>query len=442
MQGAALPSNPILAAVTAFPALVPLDAPVLVGYSGGLDSSVLLHWLWRCAQAAGVSLRAVHVHHGLQAAADDWARHCQQHCQTLGIELVVHRVRVDADAGLGLEGAARAARRAAFTAELRDGETLALAQHQDDQAETFLLRALRASGIDGLAAMAAESRLLEHRLWRPLLQTPRAALLAYAQAQQLDWIEDPSNGEPHAERNFLRLQVLPLLRQRWPHAAAALAASADHCGRTRALLDEEDAELMAHLQVAPRVLSTALLRQVPPGRGARVLRAWVLAHGAPPLPAPVLQQLLDEVLPAAADRQAQVRWHGHAIRQWRDHLYLLPAVLPALPADWQVDWDGRTPLALPDGGQLRLAGTAGFAQVLQVRGRRGGERIQLPGRRHAHALKDCLQREHLAPWRRAQLPLLFADGQLLAAADVIIGAPLQDWLQAHAAQLQWRPGGW
>ncbi|WP_414496471.1 tRNA lysidine(34) synthetase TilS [Stenotrophomonas maltophilia] len=428
--------------MTAFPAPLPLDAPLLVGYSGGVDSTVLLHWLWRCAQASATPLRAVHVHHGLQPAADDWVRHCQQQCTALGVELAVHHVRIDDTAGLGLEGAARQARRAAFAAELRDEETLALAQHQDDQAETFLLRALRGSGVDGLAAMAEHSQLGTHRLWRPLLHAQRSTLLDYARQHALRWIEDPSNAEDHADRNFLRLQVLPLLRQRWPHAAAALAGSASHCRQTRELLDEEDAELIAHLEVAPRVLSLQLLRQVSPGRAARVLRTWVLGHAAAPLPATVLQQALDELLPADNDRQARVRWHDHAIQQWRDHAYLLPAQLPSLPRDWQAAWDGRAPLPLPDGGQLSLLGASAFEQPLQVRARVGGERILLPGRQHSHALKDCLQREHLAPWRRAQLPLLFAGEQLLAAADVVIAAPLQAWLQAHAAQLQWRPGGW
>ncbi|KAF1015932.1 MAG: tRNA(Ile)-lysidine synthase [Stenotrophomonas maltophilia] len=428
--------------VPPFPAPAALDAPLLVGYSGGLDSSVLLHWLWQAAQATGTRVRAVHVHHGLQPGAEAWVAHCQQQCDALGVALAVHRVQVDPGNGLGLEGAARQARRAAFATELRPGETLVLAQHQDDQAETFLLHALRGSGVDGLAAMPAEGTLHGHRLWRPLLATPRSALQAYASAHGLDWIEDPSNAEEGADRNFLRLQVLPLLRQRWPHAAAALASSAGHCTTTRALLDEEDRELLAHVEAAPRVLSLELLGQIAPARAARVLRAWVAGHGAAPLPARVLQQLQQEVLLADPDRQAQVRWQAHAIRRWRSHAYLLPAALPALPAGWEARWDGRTPLPLPDGGQLWLQGADALAQPVQVRARRGGERIQLPGRTHAHALKDCLQREHLAPWRRAQLPLLFDAGQLLAAGDVVIGAALQAWLDAHGAQLHWRPGGW
>lgn len=425
-----------------FPALAAVDTPLLVGYSGGLDSTVLLHWLQRSAAAAGVGVRAVHVHHGLQGAADDWVLHCQQQCNALGVPLHIHRVNVDLRAGTGMEAAARQARRAAFAAELRDGETLALAQHQDDQAETFLLRALRGSGVDGLAAMAADSIFGTHRLWRPLLEVPRSALLAYAEQHALRWIEDPSNADDGPDRNFLRLHVLPLLRQRWPHAGQAVAASAALCGETRRMLDEEDEELLQHLQVASRVLSVELLRQVSPQRRARVLRRWVLAHGVPALPSRVVSQLEHELLPAAPDGDAQVRWQQHSIRLWRGHWYLLPTELPQLPAGWQATWDGRVPLALPDGGQLRLQGAAAFESPMRVTGRQGGERIQLPGRHHQHALKDCLQREHLAPWRRRQLPLLFADGQLQAAADVVVSAPLQAWLQQHDAELHWRPGGW
>lgn len=425
-----------------FPAPAAVQTPLLVGYSGGLDSTVLLHWLRQSAVEPGIGVRAVHVHHGLQAAADDWAQHCRQQCAVLGVPLAVRQVQVMHQQGLGLEGAAREVRRAAFRDELRDDEMLALAHHRDDQAETFLLRALRGSGVDGLAAMAADTTLQAHRVWRPLLQVPRAELLAYAQAHGLRWIEDPSNGDDGPDRNFLRLHVLPLLRQRWPHADAALAGSAARCGEVRTMLDEEDDALLQHVQAAPRVLDVARLQSLSAARRARVLRRWAHLQGAAPLPATVVAQLEHTLLPATHGSEAQVRWQSHVIRQWRGHWYLLPASLPTLPAAWHTDWDGRAPLALPDGGELQLCGAPAFQTPLQVRPRRGGERIQLPGRGHQHALKDCLQREHLAPWRRAQLPLLFAGDELLAAADVVIAAPLQAWLHAQGARLRWRPGGW
>ncbi|KLD74514.1 tRNA(Ile)-lysidine synthetase, partial [Xanthomonas hyacinthi DSM 19077] len=218
----------------------PAPAAVLVGLSGGLDSSVLLHALAQQPQYRRAGLRALHVHHGLHADADAWADHCAAFCAALAIPLQVRRVQVPRDGGHGLEAAARQARRTAFAQALAAGEWLALAQHRDDQAETFLLRALRASGADGLAAMQPLRDFAHGMLWRPLLALPRSDLHAYAQRHALRWIEDPSNADPGFDRNFLRLQLLPLLRQRWPHADAALARSAQLCGEAGALLDDGD----------------------------------------------------------------------------------------------------------------------------------------------------------------------------------------------------------
>jgi tRNA(Ile)-lysidine synthase len=177
----------------------------------------------------GTALRAVHVHHGLQPDADDWVLHCQQQCDARGIELAVHRVQVENGTGLGTEGAARQARRAAFAAELRDGETLALAQHQDDQAETFLLRALRFRRRWPGRDVRAQPP------WRkPVAPAAGGATQCTARLRRqhaLRWIEDPSNGDDHADRNFLRLQVLPLLRQRWPHALRHWRAARRTAGR-------------------------------------------------------------------------------------------------------------------------------------------------------------------------------------------------------------------
>ena len=213
--------------------------PLLIGFSGGLDSTVLLQLLASDPSMHRAGLRALHVHHGLQAAADAWAEHCARQAAALGVALEVLRVDVPRDGGHGLEAAAREARYAALAAALAPGETLATAHHLDDQAETFLLRALRASGPEGLGAMRPWRRFAGGWHWRPLLALPRATLQAWAQAHALEWIEDPSNALPDPDRNFLRLQVLPMLQRRWPHAAAALARSAELSAQADALLDAD-----------------------------------------------------------------------------------------------------------------------------------------------------------------------------------------------------------
>ena len=430
-------SEPMSSALPAPPAT---PAPVLVGFSGGLDSTVLLHWLAHSPAQRAAGLRAVHVHHGLQAEADAWADHCTHLCQQWGIALQVVHVAVARESGQGLEAAARQARRESFASLLNHGEHLALAHHRDDQAETFLMRALRGSGVDGLAAMKAHAPFAAGTVWRPLLQVPRAALLAYARAQGLAWIEDPSNASDDADRNFLRLHVLPLLQSRWPQADAAFARSATLCAQSQRLLETTDQDALARCVTSPGVMDCARLQRHPPERRARLLRQWVRNCGLPPLPAAGVDAVEQALLPAAHHADAQFAWQGARIRRWRGELHLLSTTL-ALPPHWSVHWDGRAPLALPDGGTLTLLGAPdGFDTALQITARRGGERIQLPGRSHSHALKDLLQQQGLPPWQRRQLPLLFDGATLMAAGDRVIAAPLQQWLDRHDAQLQWTPG--
>lgn len=441
------------------PALLPRASPaearpLLVGYSGGVDSTVLLHLLLE-AKASGRwdRLRAIHVHHGLHPEADAWARHCRRACDALGVPLRIVRVSVSGDAGTGPEAAARAARHAAFAAELRPGEVLALAHHRDDQAETFLLRALRGSGAEGLGAMRPWRRYGHGWLWRPLLDATRADLLAEARARGLAWIEDPANADPGHDRNFLRHRVLPLLERRWPHARAAFAASAGLSAEASALLGEEDAQALARARTAdPSTLSVATLLALPAPRRARVLRLWVEGQGLPPLPARGLRQVETQMLHAVGDRNPAFAWHGAELRRWRDLLHA-GRQRPALPADLELDWfPPYPPLLLPGGDSLAFesrddgdaghaAAAAAPAPALRVRARRGGERIRLPRRDHSHSLKHVLQALGVPPWVRARMPLLVdGDGAVLAAGDIAVSASLDAWLRHHRLRLAWSQG--
>jgi tRNA(Ile)-lysidine synthase len=416
-------------------------APICVGLSGGLDSVVLLHLLARDAQARERGLRAVHVNHGVHADADAWAERCVEWCAQWNVPLSVRRVCV-VECGDGLEGALRDARYTAFEAELRAGEALALAHHLDDQAETFLLRALRASGIDGLGAIAPRRTLGESLVVRPLLDVPRGRLQIYAEEHALAWIEDPGNADTSLDRNFLRHRVMPLLRERWPRAAASFARSAALCRQDSGLLQAGDATALAGARTLDRrVLRLDVMRGLPAPRRARVLRRWLAELQLPPLPAHLVDQVETALLDARHDARPAVQWAGASLRAWRDLLHADRARAP-LPADWRVGWDGRPALALPDGGQWNLLGAAHLPCACVAHARSGGERIRLPGRAHSHALKHVLQTLGVPPWLRERLPLLStADGELLAAGDVVVSHTLDAWLRKHGARLRWSPPG-
>ena len=438
------------------------QAPVLVGFSGGLDSTVLLHLLAASAQVRANGLRAVHVHHGLHREADAWAALASEACQTLGVPLSVIEAQVRRDSGHGLEGAARAARLAAFEQELQPGEALALAHHRDDQAETFLLRALRASGPDGLAAMRPWRTFAQGWLWRPLLDIPRAALLKYAQTHRLHWIEDDSNADTSLDRNFLRQRVLPVLRERWPQVDAAFARVAALQAESVALMDAEDARALAAARTAdPHALQLEPLLVLPPARRARVLRRWIASLQLPPLPAAGIARIESDLLPAAPDTEAAFAWAGAVIHRWRDLLHA-GCVREPLPLEWSVAWAMNAPLVLPTGDRLELEIACrsdvsrelsplrqpaqerathvvpAFDTGVRVHARIGGERIVLPGRSHSHALKHVLQERGVPPWERKRLPLLSdAAGNLLAAGDLVYSAAFDSWLRNHQLRLQW-----
>lgn len=427
--------------------LIAPDTPsaVLVAYSGGVDSTVLLHLLASDTAIRAHGLRALHVHHGLQPDADLWAQHCLRVCDDLGIDCDIVRITVERDSGLGPEAAARHARREVFARTLRTGETLALAQHRDDQAETFLLRALRASGPDGLASMRPWRPFAAGWMWRPLLDTPRAALLSYARAQSLTWIEDPSNADTALDRNFLRHHVLPMLRDRWPSADAAFARAATLAAQISALLSEQDARLLAAVRdEGGAALSAPALLGLSAAQRARVLRYWVASLDWPPLPAKGVTRIDADVLGVEADRATRDRmpsfaWHGVEIRRWRDALYAIETGRELDP-DWSCRWDGSAPLRLPNGDTLQLAGASGFDFPLLVHARRGGERILLPGRgEHHHTLKHLLQEQGIPPWERARMPLIStSDGSiLLAVADRLRSAGFEYWMQSQGARLVW-----
>lgn len=398
---------------------------LVVGLSGGLDSRVLLHALARVAPDVALPVRAVHVHHGLSANADAWAARAAAFCATDGIPVSICRVQVAA--GASLENAARAARHQAFAAALREGEALLLAQHREDQAETVLFRLLRGAGATGLGAMRASAHLtlgagVDLPCWRPFLGLSRTALLAYAQAKRLEWVEDESNADPGIDRNYLRHEILPRLAARWPAVSRTLADTALRLQEADDLLQALAADLAAACIDAEGRLSVSALAALMAPRQRLVLRYWLQHQGFLLPDASVLAAILDNVLPARADAMPQVAWAGGEVRRYRDHLYVQrPA--PALPEAWACDWDGRAPLALPDGYCLVLEGEGSPAAPWRVRYRAGGERLRPAPGRPSRDLRTWLQEQGVPPWVRERLPLVFAGEELIGVGGMEWPAP-------------------
>ena len=397
---------------------------LLVGFSGGLDSTVLLHrlMLWR-EQTPDVQLRAIHIHHGLSPYADDWVTHCEALCAEWDIPLRVVRVTLE-DEGLGIEAQARKARYAAFAGALNVGEALVTAQHLDDQCETLMLALKRGSGPAGLSAMPERSGFAGTQLIRPLLGESRASLEAWAQEHSLRWIEDDSNQDDSFDRNFLRLRVLPLLAARWPHFAQATARSAQLCAEQESLLDELLSEELAKKVSPDGALAIAPLETLSAARRAALLRRWLAGQNAAMPSRAMLQRIWDEVALAREDATPCLHLNGFEIRRYKSQLWWVKS-RPSL-ADVVLDWPAPAdPLVLPfDAGVVSLT-RPGHIRLPQahepvtVRFKASGM-LHIVGRNGGRKLKKIWQESNVPPWLRDTTPLLFYGETLIAAADVFI----------------------
>ena len=284
----------------------------LVAFSGGLDSTVLLHAL---AESA-VTTIAIYVDHGLQPDAADWDKHCRQVASDVGVDYRCLAVHVALDSGKGPEAAAREARYRALQAEMQPGDWLLSAHHHEDQAETLLLNLIRGSGPAGIAGIGELRRFAPGWLVRPLLEIERKSLRDYAESKKLAWVEDSSNEDRRFDRNFLRHDVLPLLSSRWPDIASRLNRSARHAREASHLLQELAAMDLAKLGGRAERLSVEALSNLSPARQKNLLRHALLRLGLP-IPGEVkIQRILGEVLPAREDAQPLVRWPGGEVRRF------------------------------------------------------------------------------------------------------------------------------
>ena len=338
-----------------------------VALSGGLDSSVLLHGMSQLRQEFdGIAMRAIHVNHGLQPQSAEWAAECEVFCRQLDVTLQSEVVRVDRDSGEGAEAAARRARYGLFSEVLATDEHLLTGHHQDDQIETLLLRLLRGSGTRGLGSIAERRQFGRGWLLRPLLELSRANIEIYARAAGIRWVEDPSNFDTSIDRNFLRHEVVPILRERWPGMGRTIGRAARLARESEGLLGEL-AEADSRNLLQGHVLDAEGLRRLDAARQRNVVRHHLRSCG---LVAPGEAQLrigLTQLLSARSDAQPVLRWSGGQIRRYRDRLYILgfdpDGARESLPVAYE--WDCLDPVEMgPIRGRLRLEASrsAGLAK--------------------------------------------------------------------------------
>ena len=425
-------------------------ARIAIAFSGGLDSSALLHLAHAWAQTHQIALYAFHIHHGLSPHADAWLAHCAAACADLGVVFEARRVTLERSAKTGTEEAARKSRYAALGQLcLEHGVNLLLtAHHQDDQAETVLLQLLRGSGTAGLSGMDAANAAPELLgnpglvMARPLLPASRKQLEAYVGTHGIAHIDDESNHDPRFARNALRHQVMPALAQAFPGFQERFARSARHAQSAQRLLVElATQDLAACLDVDGDCIDIGKLRPLSADRCYNLLRHWFGTRNLRMPSTAWLAEMLTQLLEARPDAQLLVTHPDCHVRRHRERLFLTPKLAElsgtrdesdaGLPGQRFV-WQGEAELAFPAYGGVLYFDAAGEGeggeegidaawlrgQQLEIDFRKGGERLKLAFNRPTKTLKYHYQAFDVPAWERERLPTVSTASHLLFAAGI------------------------
>lgn len=421
---------------------------IAIAYSGGLDSSVLLHLMARTRLIQGVRLHAFHVHHGISPNADVWLAHCRSETERLRIAFDAKLVQIENAAASGVEEAARLLRYAALGEMCRkhDVQLLLTAHHRDDQAETLLLQLLRGSGVAGLSGMEVANKSLDLLgdarliMARPLLDASRDALETYASMHGVTHIEDESNDDPRYGRNALRHHVMPALSQYFEGYQERFARSVSHMQSAHRLLNELAAADFQSCRVGEN-LSVNKLEALSIDRIDNLLRFWLSSRGFRMPSAAWLTEMRKQLLEAKEDASICVTHADGHIHRYRGHVYTAPK--QERPSSEPIDfvWSGETQIPFPSfGGILHfqqaeqgLPASWLRQQQLQIRHRQGGERLKPASNRSTRSLKHHYQFLGVPPSQREHSPLVFSHEHLLYAAG--IGMDCRQFSEANEAKI-------
>ena len=417
----------------------------LVAFSGGVDSMVLLHILYTLKQDKLINqpIIALHANHNLQPNSKAWQAYCGDWCRVKNIPYITQTLNLDTNQP-SIEATARKARYAFFSQHMQSGDYLCTAHHQDDQLETFLLRLARGAGLTGLTAIAQTTTFASGYLYRPLLDYSQQHIELYAKAQQLEWIEDPSNQKTDFDRNYLRHQVIPALKQRWPSIAANSVRTTKLLQQDQQVIDEYMTHLLSKIQNALHGLHLEELKLLREETRNALLRFWLKQLGHTYPTRIKLKEIAKQMLDARPDANPLVCYGNTEIRRYKNFIYCLKT--EAFEKEKLLThflWQGEKSIALPK-GRLYFNKTYGkglnYDKVksgLSIGQRQTGLNCKPQGR-PTKSLKKWLQEYQVPPWLRYNIPLVYCNDELIAVADLFVCESWQAKNNEQGLTLHWQ----
>lgn len=395
----------------------------LLAFSGGVDSVVLLDLLVNVLKESD-ALRIIHINHNLNEHSNDWAQFSSEICEKYDLPLICESVEPKRH-GKGLEADARELRYQSFRDVIQDDEYLLTGHHQDDQMETLLYRIFRGTGIDGLRAIRREIKFGKGFLYRPMLNISREKIEEYAQLKNLKWIYDSSNDDSSYDRNFLRKDIIPLIKKRWPSVENKVSRLSVIAEQNQLLLNELAIEDVGQLKNYNHLDIETLSEKSYP-RIINIFRFMIKKNN---MSVPSMRVLNEGIktLMHSKSKSPSMTWNDNTIRRYKHRLYFLNSALNS-PNDLsnEMSWDIKKTINLGKNLgsiQARFLNGEGISlnrcpSNLAIKYRKGGEEIKPSGHKITKSLKNLFQENNVLPWVRDKIPLIYVDHELISVGDL------------------------
>lgn len=412
---------------------------ITVAYSGGVDSTALLHLAKIYCDRSGNPLSAIYINHGLSPNAVAWQEHCQAQCARLDVDFIAASVQVTQE-GQGLEAAARTVRYEKL-AELTDENSLILlGQHADDQIETFFLQLMRGAGVDGLSAMPVYKKDSHDRQYlRPLLGISREEIEQFANAQSLQWIEDESNADDRFDRNYLRNQVLPLIKRRWPQSQSTITRSIGHIAQHSDLMESQVDKMLLSMLDGERLNLEQLLKCESAWHKI-LLKHWFKKLAVPQPSSAQLQQLLSQSVDARIDSTPVVKWENVEARVYDKQLYLLEAWSDVKITPQSVRYGQK--LSLEEQrqglGEISIIGDLDTSIDFEIQFEGFGRKFKPPGASFSKPLSQWFKIWKVPPWLRGLVPLVCVGENIISVGNAINHSTSVQRILQDNVKVTWR----
>ncbi|MGJ8663431.1 MAG: tRNA lysidine(34) synthetase TilS [Marinicella sp.] len=404
--------------------LIPKSSRYYVAFSGGGDSTALLHALTKLPDIKA-KLIAIHVNHNIDSSAGQWANHCQSFCDQLNIQLIIESVELENFS----ENNCRLARQEVFAKYLKPDDCLLTAHHQADQVETILFRLMRGTGLKGITGMSQTNSLFYYTIHRPLFHCTKSEIMAYIQANQLNFVEDPSNQNNEYSRNFIRNRIIPVLQEYDTNASAGILQSISNFNLSNEVIEngfKNTNPINLKAIKDPLVYATSLYH-------------WLHALKQMPPSHKQLLQFSDDCINSSNDKSPELKSTHFYLKRWQGEIYALclRSSHPQSPIQIVLQNDHTKYQLSSEAGYLLFKAEKKVQLPITIMFKVTGARIVLPQQKSSKKVKHLFQEHNISPWERSLIPYVYFEEQLVAIGSKFISQQFLDLLSEYKASFKW-----